>query len=152
MTSCHIASASIPEHVRKRPTHALSPRSSLACRRARRGPHTGSLRRRYSRHWQAYDSTVGKPALDLAVALSPPSAYDGIDALAAAGRITVPTFIAVGSADAGFPEPAKALHDAITSKEKTLKTVNDNSHGNALLYDAATMAEVITFIGAHSAK
>lgn len=69
-----------------------------------------------------------------------------------AGKITVPTFIAVGSADAGFPEPAKALHDAITSKEKTLKTVDDNSHGTALLYDAAPMAEVLTFIGAHSTK
>jgi dienelactone hydrolase len=90
------------------------------------------------------------PAPDAIVALSPPTEFRGVDAVAPAKKVTIPSLFVVANGDTQFVAPTKALHKASAAKDKKLTVVEGPSHGIALMLDPAVKDEVIAFVDKHT--
>lgn len=79
-----------------------------------------------------------RPAVASVVSLSAPAAYEGLDALRTARRLTVPVLYAAGRDEPvvsgyDFPGSAQKLYKATASMDKRLELVPSGLHGIALL-------------------
>jgi pimeloyl-ACP methyl ester carboxylesterase len=73
------------------------------------------------------------PRLVGVVSLSAPAQFDGMDALAAAPAVAVPTLLVAAADDAPFAEDARTLYESIAAPDKQLEIVPGASHGTALV-------------------
>jgi pimeloyl-ACP methyl ester carboxylesterase len=87
------------------------------------------------------------PRLAGVVSLSAPAQFGGMDALAAAPTVTVPTLLAVAADDAPFADDARALYESIGSPDKQLEVVPGMSHGTALV--PHLRAKLLAFAAKH---
>lgn len=92
-------------------------------------------------------AAVLDPAPAAVVSMSP---QESTETDAAIKAVTMPTLFVAGEADGGFIADTKALHAAAPAKDKVLKLFPDNSHGTALLLDAAMKADIYAFIDKHT--
>jgi pimeloyl-ACP methyl ester carboxylesterase len=76
-------------------------------------------------------------ALTGVVVLSSPAHFGAMDAEAAARRVTVPSFFAVGRDDTAFVAEVHKLYDASAAKDKQLEVLDTGDHGTALLAGSA---------------
>ncbi len=67
------------------------------------------------------------------IVLSSPRQFVGIDAEAAARRVTAPSFFGVGSRDSAFVDEVRKLDAASAAKRKQLLVVASSGHGTQLL-------------------
>ena len=85
------------------------------------------------------------------VVLSSPAQFVGMDARAAARRVTAPAFFAVGSRDVAFVPDMRRLYAAAASKRKQLLVVPSSGHGTQLLdtawAPASFKAKLLAFLG-----
>jgi dienelactone hydrolase len=68
------------------------------------------------------------------VALSAPSVFEGVDAVAAASSVTVPITLLAGQDDDGYPEEARAI-GAAAAGPTDVRIVPSGAHGTNLLVD-----------------
>jgi pimeloyl-ACP methyl ester carboxylesterase len=89
-----------------------------------------------------------------AVDLSGPALFAGMDALSAARRVHVPVMFAYGTQDFGFAADLRRVRAATATRDKPLVTVNDKTHGTALVDPevgyARVRAAVLRFLRAVS--
>jgi pimeloyl-ACP methyl ester carboxylesterase len=75
-----------------------------------------------------------QPAPAVVVSLSAPKYYQGLDAMEAAGKLTVPVLYAAGQGDVEFADAAQALYDATPKTTKrSLLVVPSTAHGTGLV-------------------
>lgn len=65
--------------------------------------------------------------------LSGPALFAGMDALAAARQLRVPVLFAYGTQDVAFAADIRRVRAAAATRDKPLVTVNDRTHGVALV-------------------
>jgi pimeloyl-ACP methyl ester carboxylesterase len=75
-----------------------------------------------------------QPPPAVVVSISGPEYYQGMDALAAAGKLRVPVLYAAGVTDGDFADNAQALYDATPpGTNRTLLVAPSSSHGTGLV-------------------
>ena len=77
-----------------------------------------------------------------AVDLSGPALFAGMDALTAARHVHVPVMFAYGTQDVAFAADIRRVRAATATRDKPLVTVNDRTHGAALVDPGAGYASV----------
>jgi pimeloyl-ACP methyl ester carboxylesterase len=74
------------------------------------------------------------PPPAVAISLSAPQVYQGVDALEAARKLTVPVLYAAGQTDGDFAAQAKALYDATpATTDRTILIAPTTAHGVGLV-------------------
>jgi pimeloyl-ACP methyl ester carboxylesterase len=73
------------------------------------------------------------PRLAGVASLSGPAQFDGLDAAAAASRLTVPSLFVAANDDAPFADDARTLFDAVQADGKSLEVLPGSAHGTFLL-------------------
>ena len=87
-----------------------------------------------------------RPAIAGVVELSAPTGFGGVDALAAARRLTRPALFVAGRDDGDFAHASRALHRAAPSKDKKLVIVPTSWHGVDLVSLPAVKKLVLDFV------
>lgn len=82
------------------------------------------------------------PSVAGVIDLSGPAAFAGMDALAAARRVHVPVLFGYGIQDAAFAADIRRVRAATATRDKPLVTVNDQTHGAALVDPEVGYAKV----------
>lgn len=91
-----------------------------------------------------------RPPVAGVVAVSSPSSWPGVDAIAVAKRLQVPALYLAGDRDAGFVDETRALYDATASSDKTLEILPSGEHGVALVRTSARARAVLEgFLRSH---
>ncbi|GIH20266.1 alpha/beta hydrolase family protein [Rugosimonospora africana] len=79
-------------------------------------------------------ATELSPPPAVAISLSAPKFYQGVDALTAAGKLTVPVLYAVGQGDTDFTGQTQALYDATpASTGRTILIAPTTAHGTGMV-------------------
>jgi pimeloyl-ACP methyl ester carboxylesterase len=95
---------------------------------------------------------IPRSALAGVVVLSSPRQLGGMDAEAAARRVTAPSFFAVGTRDSGFVDEIRKLCAASAGKPRQLVVAPSSGHGTLLLDPSwappAFKAKLLAFIAA----
>lgn len=73
------------------------------------------------------------PSVDGVVSLSAPSRYNGLDAVRAVRRSSVPVRFVVAKADRSFASDAQALMRAAAAKDKAILRLTGGAHGSSLV-------------------
>jgi pimeloyl-ACP methyl ester carboxylesterase len=87
-----------------------------------------------------------RPAIAGVVELSAPTGFGGVDALAAARRLTRPALFVAGRDDGDFARASRALHRAAATKDKQLVIATTSWHGVDLVSLPRVKAVVLAFI------
>ena len=87
-----------------------------------------------------------KVRLAAVVSLSGPAQFGELDAGAAARRLTVPAYFAVGEQDGSFTDSARQMYAAADSKIKRLKIYPTSAHGTQLTEDQSIYADLLHFL------
>jgi pimeloyl-ACP methyl ester carboxylesterase len=91
-----------------------------------------------------------RPSVAGVVAVSSPSSWPGVDAIAVAKRLHVPALYLAGDRDVGFVDETRALYEATASSDKTLEILASGEHGVALVRTSARAREVLEgFLRSH---
>jgi dienelactone hydrolase len=87
-----------------------------------------------------------RPAVSGVVELSAPTAFGGVDALAAAKKLKVSALFVAGRDDGDFPAATRALYKAAATKDKKLHIAPSSWHGVDLVYLPAVRKLVLDFV------
>jgi alpha-beta hydrolase superfamily lysophospholipase len=95
-------------------------------------------------------AAVVRPAVAGVVAVSSPSAWVGIDALALARRLQVPVLYVAAENDSGFADELRALYEATASTDKAIEILPGGDHGVVLVRTSARARQLLEgFVRAH---
>jgi pimeloyl-ACP methyl ester carboxylesterase len=117
----------------------------------------GELRRRGARRIVLVGASMGgtgvvaaapsiRPAIAGVVELSAPTGFGGVDALAAARRLTRPALFVAGRDDGDFARASRALHRAAASRDKQLVIAATSWHGVDLVSLPRVKRVVLDFL------
>jgi pimeloyl-ACP methyl ester carboxylesterase len=87
-----------------------------------------------------------KPAIAGVLELSAPTGFGGVDALAAARKLTRPGLFVAGRDDGDFPAATRSLYRAAATKDKKLVIAPTSWHGVDLVSLPAVKKTVLEFI------
>lgn len=91
-----------------------------------------------------------RPPVAGVVAVSSPSSWPGVDAIAVAKRLQVPALYLAGDRDLGFVDETRALYDATASSDKALEILPSGEHGVALVRTSVRARAVLEeFLRSH---
>jgi pimeloyl-ACP methyl ester carboxylesterase len=88
--------------------------------------------------------------VDAVIALSPPAAFGGADAIGAAPHITVPVLLAVGADDSSFAPDVTAIYKATPSRHKQLIVEPTSLHGRQLMTFPDVTAAVNNYLATYA--
>lgn len=80
------------------------------------------------------------------VSLSGPAQFAGLDAAAAARKLTAPAYFAAGDLDGSFPDSAREMYRAAGSTIRELKIYPVANHGTRLTSDPESLADLLEFL------
>jgi pimeloyl-ACP methyl ester carboxylesterase len=78
-------------------------------------------------------ATELRPPPAVVISLSAPKYYQGLDALAAAAKLTVPVLYAAGVSDNDYADQAQALYDATPGTDRTILLAPTTAHGTGMV-------------------
>lgn len=87
-----------------------------------------------------------KVRVSAVVSLSGPAQFAGLDAVAAARKLTAPAYFAAGDFDGSFPDSAREMYRAAGSRIKELKIYPVANHGTRLINDPERLADLLEFL------
>jgi pimeloyl-ACP methyl ester carboxylesterase len=84
-----------------------------------------------------------RPAVNGVVGLSAPARFAGLDALAAAPRLTVPVLLVAAEEDLPYPDDARQLYQVVASERKRVEIVPLGRHGIFLFESTPSVRRLV---------